>query len=136
MERKEKEQKQGKRQLMTFLFLPVYTLCQQYTENRGWSRRNGIPHQMSGFWDNAGHRQITVYTQMGKVFHLTGELNLLLSCFGLSRHYSCKHLTLPAGPVSLNHGTVREWKIRLNLIEEASHPSLFPYTEAVHIIYI
>ena len=43
---------------MTFLFLPVYTLCQQYTENRGWSRRNGIPHQMSGFWDNAGHRQI------------------------------------------------------------------------------
>ena len=77
-----------------------------------------------------------LYTQMGKVFHLTGELNLLLFCFGLSRHYSCKHLTLPAGPVSLNHGTVREWKIRLNLKEEASHPSLFPSTEAVHIIYI
>ena len=41
---------------------------------------------------------------MGKVFRLTCQLNLLLSCL-LSALYTCQHLTLPAGPASFHRRT-------------------------------
>ena len=56
-------------------------------------------------------------------FVFTGELNLLLSCFGLSLLYSAhilKPLTQPAGLASLNSGTVR-----FNLSEDESATCLF-----------
>ena len=50
-----------------------------------------------------------LYTQTGKVFRLSWELNLLLSCFGLSALYVLAHilkqLTQPAGLASFNRGT-------------------------------
>ena len=62
------------------------------------------------------------------VFRLPWELNLLLSCFWLSALYSRIYCNGDphAGLASLNHGTVRQLRVRFNLREEASAPSLYP----------
>ena len=75
---------------------------------------------------------------MGKVFHLTWELNLALPCFGVSALHSCilhilQQVTQPAGLASLNHCTVRQWKVRFNLTEVASPPSLFPSSCIIYL---
>ena len=75
---------------------------------------------------------------MGKVFRLIRGLNLSLSCFGLSALYLrnahiMQQVTQPAGLASLNHCTVQPWKVRFNLIGDASAPFLFP---SLCIIYL
>ena len=84
-----------------------------------------------------------LYTQMSKVFHLPWELNLLLSCFGLLALYSricCNRWpSLPAWHPSTvvlaRHSTAVKWKVRFNLREEASPPSLFPSSCIILFIY-
>ena len=67
---------------------------------------------------------------MGKVFRLSWELNLLLSCFGLSALgiYCNRWPSLPAWHLltMVLQGTEWQGSVRLNLIEDASAPSLFP----------
>ena len=72
-------------------------------------------------------------------------LNLLLSCFGLSALYTriyCQ-VTQPAGLVLLyssteystgrQYSTVRQWKVRFNLTENASAPSPFPSSSIIYL---
>ena len=74
------------------------------------------------------HEPITVsavidklYTQMGKVFIVFLEnWTFLVSCFGLSALYLCIYC-------------LRQWKVRFNLREDASAPSLYP---SCYIIYL
>ena len=72
------------------------------------------------------------FTQKGKVFCLPLEWNLLLSFFRLSALYSrifCNRWpSLPAWHLltMVLQGTEWQGSVRLNLIEDASAPSLFP----------
>ena len=81
-----------------------------------------------------------LYTQMSQVFRLPRELNLLLSCFGLSalhsRIYWNSGPSLPAYSVPQQwywHGTVRQGTVRFNLTEDASSTCLF---WSCYIIYL
>ena len=71
---------------------------------------------------------------MSQVFRLPRELNLLLSCFGLSALHSrilLKQLTQPTGLASLN--CVRQGSVRFNLKKTRQPP---PFTHlAVLFIY-
>ena len=42
-------------------------------------------------------------------------------------------VTQPACHASLNHSTVRQRKVRFNLTEEASAPSLFPFSCIIYL---
>ena len=46
-------------------------------------------------------------------------------CTVLAHVLHTAQVTQSARVASLNHGTVRQWKVRFNLIEEALAPSLF-----------
>ena len=73
-----------------------------------------------------------LYTQTGKVFRLPWELNLLLSCFGLSALYSRIYRNSWTCPLAWHpqqrywHDTVGQGSVSFNLREEASAPSLYP----------
>ena len=78
---------------------------------------------------------------MGKVFRPTWELNLLLSCFGLSALYSRINSTVTDDParrpgitqLRYRHGTVWQWKVRFSLTEDSSAPSLFPSSCIIYL---